>query len=163
MRGVNYYLVLIGLVLSSCVGEQKGIFGSLPALYEQGASRQRDLEDLLASGDADDAEAAAAMNDFMNTYTSLEQNIRREGKRLVGQPVKVLTSPASGLKAGAGVISAVTPGAVTIVEIRIPVIKPLMAIKLTSASLTTTMSWWLKHPPGMMPLPKPCVWMWCLP
>ena len=65
MKGVNYYLVLIGLVLSSCVGEQKGIFGSLPALYEQGASRQRDLEDLLASGDADDAEAAAAMNDFM--------------------------------------------------------------------------------------------------
>lgn len=123
MKGVNYYLVLIGLVLSSCVGEQKGIFGSLPALYEQGASRQRDLEDLLASGDADDAEAAAAMNDFMNTYTSLEQNIRREGKRLVGQLVKVLTSPASGLKAGAGVISAVTPGAVTIVEIRIPVDK----------------------------------------
>lgn len=110
----------LGVFLSSCVSERRGIFGSLPEMYEQTASQQRDLEALLASGSADDQEAAQAMRGFMQSVKTLENNATRESKSLLGRKVSVVASPASGLKANGGEIAAVSPGTVTTVEIRVP-------------------------------------------
>lgn len=113
----------LGVFLSSCMSERRGIFGSLPEMYEQTASQQRDLEELLASGSADDQEAARAMRDFMQSVKSLENNATRESKSLVGRKVSVVASQASGLRVQGGEIAAVSPGAVTTVEIRVPLDK----------------------------------------
>lgn len=113
----------LGMFLSSCMSERRGIFGCLPEIYEQTASQQRDLEALLASGSADDQEAAQAMHSFMQSVKSLENNVTRESKSLLGRKVSVVASPASGLKVNGGEIAAVSPGTVTTVEIRVPMDK----------------------------------------
>lgn len=116
-------IMALGMLLSSCVSERRGIFGSLPEMYEQAAGQQRDLEELLSSGSVDDREAAEATRAFMQSVKVLENNSRRESKALVGRRISVVASPASGLKVREGKIAAMTPGTVTTVEIQVQVDK----------------------------------------
>lgn len=122
-RASLYAIMALGMLLSSCVSEQHGIFGNLPKMYEQAAEQQRDLEELLSSGSADDIEAAEATRAFMHTIKELKNNAKRESKILVGRNIPVIASKASGLKVSKSEIVAVTPGIVTTVEIRVEVDK----------------------------------------
>lgn len=117
-------LVSVSIMLSSCMNREVGIFGRLPELYEQAASRQRDLELLLRAGKATDIQAQQAMHSYMQYTAEMARHIEQEAKLLTGSDINVTATSASGIHPTSAKITNVRSGIVTIVEISIELAAP---------------------------------------